>query len=105
MKAKHGVICPLAALAVLLAVVGFMAQWDTAKAAGSYNPTMACSVADPTAGANSDFIRTFDVPAGDYNYKKTADFLAAGFGMNADLPLGAWAATLESLSTLGLFRL
>jgi len=104
MKAKRGVICPLAALAVLLAVVVVMAQWDTARAAGSFNPTMSCSVSDPTAGANADVVRVFDVAAGDYNYKKTADFLPAEFGMNEDLPLGAWAADLNAKSTLGLLN-
>jgi len=103
MKAKRGVICPLAALAVLLAVVVVMAQWDTAKAAG-YNPTMECSVSDPTAGANSDVVRVFNVAAGDYNYKKTVDFLAAEFGMNEDLPQGAWVADLDSNATLGLLN-
>ncbi|GAG52558.1 unnamed protein product, partial [marine sediment metagenome] len=41
MKAKPGTICSLAALAVLLAVVVFVAQWDTAKA--TYNPTVSAS--------------------------------------------------------------
>jgi len=104
MKAKRGVICSLAALAVLLAVVVVMAQWDTARAAGSFNPTMSCSVSDPTAGANADVVRVFDVPAGDYNYKKTVDFLPAEFGMNENLPQGAWAGDLRSVSTLGLLN-
>jgi hypothetical protein len=104
MKAKRGVICTLAALAALLAVVVVVAQWDTARAAGTFNPTLSASVSDPTAGANADVITLFEIPQGDYNYDLLISFTPAEFSRSTDLPLGAWAAELEATSTLGLLN-
>jgi hypothetical protein len=53
MKAKHGVMFPLAALAILLTVVALMAQWDTARA-GTFNPTTVASVHNAEHGAQCD---------------------------------------------------
>ena len=104
MKAKRGVICTLAALAALLAVVVVVAQWDTARAAGTFNPTLSASVSDPTAGANADVITLFDIPQGDYNYDLMISFTPAEFSRSTDLPLGAYLASLDALSTLGLLN-
>ena len=166
MKVKHGVMCPLAALAVLLAVVAVMAQWDTARAAGSFNPTSTaevhnaehgaqcdnavdddndgvvndgcpadklgptgpekkdlgycddaldndndgkvndgCDAAGPSApGDNGNVVRVFEIPKGDYNYKKTLDVSPTAFSLKTDLPLGTWVANLDALSTLGLMN-
>ena len=103
MKAKRDLIRPLAALAVLLAVVVFVAQWDTAKA--TYNPTMAASVSDAEAGANVDVTTEFNVPEGDFNFDVMITFTPPEFGMGAeDIPLGAHVADLENEATLGLLN-
>ena len=103
MKAKHTSIRPLAALAVLLAVVVFVAQWDTAKA--TYNPTVSASVSDAEAGANADVTTTFNVPVGDFNFDVMITFTPSEFGMGAaSIPLGAHVADLQSDSTLGLLN-
>jgi hypothetical protein len=104
MKTKHGVTWPLAALAVLLAVVGVLAQGDTARAAGSFNPTITMTISDPTAGANADVVRLFEVPAGDYNYDVTIDFTPTAFALGTNVPIGAWVGSLEAVSTLGLLN-
>jgi len=104
MKAKRGVICTLAALAALLAVVVVVAQWDTARAAGTFNPTLSASVSDPTAGANADVITLFDIPQDNYNYDVMISFTPAEFSMGTDLPLGAYLADLDATSTLGLLN-
>jgi hypothetical protein len=54
MKAKRGVICPLVALAALLAVVAVMAQWDTARAAGKFGATSTFEVHNAEHGAQCD---------------------------------------------------
>jgi len=103
MKAKRGVIRPLASLAVLLAVVVFVAQWDTAKA--TYNPVITASVSDTEAGANADVTTTFSIPGGDFNFDVMITFTPPEFGMGAaDIPLGAHVADLQSDSTLGLLN-
>jgi hypothetical protein len=104
MKAKRGVICALAALGVLLTMVAFGARWDTARAAGTFNPTITATVSDPTAGAHADIVRDFEVPAGDYNYEVSIDLTPTDFAMSTDIPLGAWVGSLESVSTLGLLN-
>jgi len=104
MKAKRGVICTLAALAALLAVVVVVAQWDTARAAGTFNPTLSASVSDPTAGANADVITLTEIPEGDYNYSDMISFTPAEFSRGTDIPLGAHVADLEAVSTLGLLN-
>jgi len=103
MKAKRDLIRPLAALAVLLAVVAFVAQWDTAEA--TYNPTMAVSVSDTEAGANADVTTTVTIPTGDFNFDVMIVFTPPEFDMGAaDIPLGAHAADLSSEATLGLLN-
>jgi hypothetical protein len=103
MKVNHGVIRPLAALAVLLAVVAFVAQWDTAKAA--YNPTMAVSISSTEAGDNADVTTTVNVPAPDFNFDVMIVFTPGEFGIGADdMPLGAYVADLSSDATLGLLN-
>jgi hypothetical protein len=105
MKAKLGVIRPLAAIAVLLAVVMAVAQWDTAKA-GGYSPTSGASVSDATAGATADVTTEFGVPVPDYNYaEQTVTFTPSEFGqVTAGVPLGAMAGQLDAQSTLGLLN-
>ena len=103
MKAKRDLIRPLAALAVLLAVVVFVAQWDTAKA--TYNPTMAASVSDAEAGANADVTTTVTIAAPDFNFDVMISFTPPQFGMGAeDIPIGAHVADLDSENTLGLLN-
>lgn len=104
MKAKLGVIWPLAALAVLLAVVGVLVQGDTARAAGSFNPTIKVTLSDPTAGANSDITRDFEMVAGDYLYSISMDFTPVAFGLNTNVPIGAYSGDLNAVSTLGLLN-
>jgi hypothetical protein len=103
MKIEHGLIRPLAALAVLLAIVVFVAQWDVAKA--TYSPTMAASVSDTAAGANADVITSVDIVAPDFNFDVMIVFTPPEFGMGADdVPLGAYVADLSSDATLGLLN-
>jgi len=169
MKAKRGVICPLVVLAALLAVVAVMAQWDTARGAGKFDPTASwevhtaehgaqcdnavdddndgfindgcpfagvtaafplgkaelqdqcadaldddsdgkvndgCPAMGPSAaGDNGDVVTFFEIPKGDYNYDKvTISFSPAEFVTSKDVPLGAWAANLDAVSTLGLMN-
>jgi hypothetical protein len=103
MKVKHGVIRPLAALAVLLAVVVFVAQWDTARA--TYDPTMSVEISDAEAGANADVTTTVAIPAPGFNFDVMIVFTPPEWGMAAaDIPLGAHVANLESEATLGLLN-
>jgi hypothetical protein len=103
MKAKRDLIRPLAALAVLLAVVVFVAQWDIARA--TYNPVISASLSDTEAGANADVITSFSVPAGDFNFDVIINFTPAEFGRgDPNTPLGAHVADLVSDSTLGLLN-
>jgi hypothetical protein len=96
-------IRPLAALAVLLAVVVVVAQWDTAEA--TYNPTMAVSVSDAEAGANADVTTTTNIPAPDYNFDVIITFTPPEFDIGAaDIPLGAYVADLQNEATLGLLN-
>jgi len=104
MKAKLGVTCPLAALAVLLAVVVVVAQGDTARAAGSFNPTIEVTLSDPTAGAHADITRDFEMVAGDYLYLISMDFTPVEFVLNTNVPIGAYSGDLNAVSTLGLLN-
>jgi len=103
MKVKHGVIRPLAALAVLLAVVVVVAQWDTARA--TYDPTMSVDISDAEAGANADVTTTVTIPAPGVNFDVMIVFTPPEFDMGAaDIPLGAHVADLDSNATLGLLN-
>jgi hypothetical protein len=103
MKAKRGVICPLAALAVLLAMVVLVAQWDTARAA-TYNPTLTATLSDSTAGANADVTTEFKIPAGDAMFDLNVAFMPGQFTLGASIPIGAYVADLGALTTLGLLN-
>jgi len=46
----------------------------------------------------------FDIPQGDYNYDLMISFTPAEFSRSTDLPLGAYLASLDALSTLGLLN-
>ena len=103
MKAKRDLIRPLAALAVLLAVVVVVAQWDTARA--TYDPTMSVDISDAEAEANADVTTTVTIPAPGVNFDVMIVFTPPEFDMGAaDIPLGAHVADLESEATLGLLN-
>ncbi len=73
-------------------------------AATSFNPTFSASVADNTAGVNSDVTMEFEIPVPDANFFAAATYVPNGWGVadDASVPDGAIVGELDSISTLGL---
>lgn len=72
--------------------------------ATSFNPSLTVSVTDPTPGAASDVVSTFDLPDGDVNFAAVVSFIPPEWGMvpGADIPIGMETGKLEAQSVLGL---
>jgi len=93
----------IAAAVAALVLSAILGTTDSAHA-GTFNPTIKISVANPTAGAHSDFTTDFGVPSGDVNFGAAVFFFPSDWDLTAakDVPLGAIVAQLTAQATLGL---
>ena len=102
MKRRHGAVWLAPVLVVVLAAVVVTGVANAIP----FSPTISVTVADPTAGANSDFMQVYDIPAGDALFAYQTTLIPAEFGVqkDADVPNGAIVGRLVSTSTLGLLN-
>lgn len=93
---------PAFAILVLVALLGAA---DTAHA-GTFNPTLQITLANPEAGASSDWTLDFGVPAGDVQFAGAVFFIPPEWGVTpgADIPIGAVVGNLFANATLGLIN-
>jgi uncharacterized repeat protein (TIGR01451 family) len=70
----------------------------------TFDPVADVSLSDYDTNANADITTSFDIPVGDYNYDVHISFTPAEFGRGAAIPIGAYVADLDTLSTLGLLN-
>ena len=93
----------IAAAVAALALSAIVGTTDSVRAT-TFNPTIEISVANPTAGAHSDFTTDFNVPSGDVNFGAAVFFFPSDWDVTApeDVPLGAIVGQLTAQATLGL---
>jgi hypothetical protein len=92
------------AVAAALVAVVLMGNVDSARAATTFNPTLAVTVENPTAGASSNFQASLDIPNGDVNFAAFIAFIPQQWGvvMGDHIPVGATVGQLDAQSVLGL---
>ena len=105
MKHRHGAVWFAPVLSVLVAVLVAVVVAGVANAI-PFSPTQKITVADPTAGTDSDYTAQYDIPEGDALFAYQATFTPPEFGVykDADVPNGAMVGRLTSTSTLGLIN-
>jgi len=105
MKHRHGAVWFAPVLSVLVAVLVAVVVAGVANAI-PFSPTQKITVADPTAGTDSDYTAQYDIPKGDALFAYQATFTPPEFGVDkdADVPNGAMVGRLTSTSTLGLIN-
>jgi hypothetical protein len=93
------------AISVLLALAFLFAATDSALA-GTFSPTLDVSIADPTAGANSDATLDFNLPAGDVQFGGLVTFLPGDWTITHgdEIPIGAIVGDLTARATLGIIN-
>jgi hypothetical protein len=89
----------LGALTAVLVMSG-----GRADTAGTFNPTSAYSVSDPTPGAHSNIVSEFHVPEGDYQFGTLINFIPPEWGIapGIGVPDGAIVAGFSSIVSMGL---
>lgn len=95
----------VSAFFVILALLTLVGTADTIRA-GTFNPKLSIELADPAAGANSDFTSNLDIPAGDVNFAGLVAFIPPEWGMTPgdEIPIGAIVGKLTTTATLGLIN-
>jgi hypothetical protein len=94
----------LPGVAIAVAMLTLLGATDTQ--AQTFNPTITTELADPSAGANSDFTSEFVVPLGDVNFGAAVFFIPNEWGITPadEVPVGAVVGQLTALATLGLIN-
>jgi hypothetical protein len=98
-------ILPIFFLLTTIAVAG--AGTPRGAAAGTtFNPHLAASVTDPTAGTASDFHVTFNLDKGDVNFAAVVIYMPSAWQSTpaAAIPINARVGTLDAHATLGLIN-
>jgi hypothetical protein len=92
------------AVAAALVTVLLMGSVDSARAATTFNPTIAVAVETPTAGVSSNFTSNLDIPSGDVNFAAFIAFIPPEWGVvtGDKIPIGANVGQLDAASVLGL---
>ncbi len=92
-------------LLALLAMLPLLIRSEGVGAA-TFNPVQTARLADPSLGANSDIITSFDLPAGDANFAALISFTPDAFKVPSasDLPIGTVVAELKTRPSLGLLN-
>lgn len=100
---KSGLLPLWVLLTGLLAFVLVIAGADTTRA-GTFNPTLEVTVANPEPETSSDFTTEFGVPAGDVNFAAVVGFIPKDWGIvpGDEVEIGTQVGTLGSTATLGL---
>ena len=89
----------------LLALVTVLGTADTAQAQ-TFNPVIETTLANPEAGANSDFTGTLDLPAGDVQFGGLVSFIPPEWGITPgdEIPIGAVVGEVKATATLGIIN-
>ena len=105
MKHRHGAVWFAPVLSVLVAVLVAVVVAGVANAI-PFSPSQKITIADPTAGTDSDYTAQYDVAKGDALFGYQATFTPPEFGVykDADVPNGTYVGRLTSTSTLGLIN-
>ncbi|UCH87567.1 MAG: thrombospondin type 3 repeat-containing protein, partial [Dehalococcoidia bacterium] len=73
-------------------------------AACAFNPVADVSLSSNESNANADITTSHDIPTGDYNFDRHIHFVPAEFDRGTGIPIGAYVADLDTVSTLGLLN-
>ncbi len=89
----------------LLALILIFGGADTTRA-GSFNPSITITFADPTGGASSDTVTELSIPRGDVNFAGIVAFIPREFVITPgdEIPIGTEVGRLTSTATLGLIN-
>ena len=101
---KPNLLLPAGALVTLLGLI-ILGSADTARAQ-TFNPVLEITVANPEAGANSDYTANFSLPAPDVNFAAVVAFIPAQADITLadEIPIGAVIGELTATATLGLIN-
>jgi hypothetical protein len=105
MKRRYGAVSLALVLSALVAVLAALVVVQESDAI-TFEPTLAASLSDDTAGAAADLTTQFGIPAGSAQFFAQATFTPPEFQQTAgaDIPIGAMVGQLNANATLGLIN-